>query len=202
MKNVDALRLTLIQQREVFLLQALYRALLPPNHDLHFHEASTGVEGSDLLIGRLKGCRGNDAEEGKQRNTSERHQMGSIRASWAGRYRIRRWPIACYGDDSVKFMLIRLGYDIELEISQQMAVIAVLNVHPSRAIDLLEPDEIQISQRVRRDEYIDTFGNKCTRILAQPGALRFSGSTLISDSGRPDEEGWDADADCGGPPAA
>jgi transglutaminase-like putative cysteine protease len=89
-------------------------------------------------------------------------------------------------------MLIRLGYDIELEISQQMAVIAVLNVHPSRAMDLLEPDDIQISQRVRRDEYLDTFGNKCTRILAQPGALRFSGSTLIADSRRPDEEGWDA----------
>ena len=91
-----------------------------------------------------------------------------------------------------EFMLIRLGYDIELEISQQMAVIAVLNVHPSRTLDLLEPDEVQISQRARRDEYLDTFGNKCTRILAQPGSLRFSGSTLISDSGRPDEEGWDA----------
>ena len=63
-------------------------------------------------------------------------------------------------------MLIRLGYDIELEISQQMAVVAVLNIHPSRIADLVEPDEIQISQQVRRDEYFDAFGNKCTRILA------------------------------------
>jgi len=89
-------------------------------------------------------------------------------------------------------MFIRLGYDIELEISQQMAVVAVLNVHPSRIADLVEPDEIQISQPVRRDEYLDSFGNKCTRILAQPGPLRLWSSTLIDDSGQPDEVDWDA----------
>jgi transglutaminase-like putative cysteine protease len=89
-------------------------------------------------------------------------------------------------------MFIRLGYDIELEISQQMAVVAVLNVHPSRVADLVEPDEIQISQLVPRDEYFDTFGNKCTRILAQPGPLRLWSSTLIDDSGEPDEVDWDA----------
>jgi len=89
-------------------------------------------------------------------------------------------------------MLIRLGYDIELEISQQMAVVAVLNVHPSRIADLVEPDEIQISQLVPRDEYSDSFGNKCTRILAEPGPLRLWSSTLIDDSGRPDEADWNA----------
>jgi len=89
-------------------------------------------------------------------------------------------------------MLIRLGYDIELEISQQMAVVALLNVHSSRISDLLEPDEIQISQPVAREEYFDSFGNKCTRILAQPGPLRFSASTLIEDSGEPDSVNWDA----------
>lgn len=89
-------------------------------------------------------------------------------------------------------MLIRLGYDIELEISQQMAVVAVLNIHPSRIADLVEPDEIQISQQVRRNEYFDSFGNKCTRILAQPGPLRFWNSTLIEDSGEPDAVDWNA----------
>jgi transglutaminase-like putative cysteine protease len=89
-------------------------------------------------------------------------------------------------------MLIRLGYDIELEISQQMAVIAVLNVHPSRVSDLVEPDELHISQHVPREEYFDSFGNKCTRILAQPGPLRFWNSTLIDDSGEPDAVDWNA----------
>jgi transglutaminase-like putative cysteine protease len=89
-------------------------------------------------------------------------------------------------------MLIRMGYDIELEISQQMAVIALLNVHPSRVSELVESDEFQISQAVPREEYFDSFGNKCTRILAQPGPLRFSHSTVIEDSGEPDAVDWDA----------
>lgn len=83
-------------------------------------------------------------------------------------------------------MVIRLGYDIELELSRPMAVIAVLNVHPSRAADLIEPDELKISPGASRDEYLDTFGNRCTRILAQQGPLRLQNNTLIRDSGEPD----------------
>jgi hypothetical protein len=83
-------------------------------------------------------------------------------------------------------MLIRLGYDIELELSQPMAVIAVLNVHPSRTADLIEPDELHLSPGVRRDAYVDSFGNLCTRILAPQGCLRLWNSTLIRDSGDPE----------------
>ena len=89
-------------------------------------------------------------------------------------------------------MLIHLGYDIELQISQQMAVVTVLNVHPSRAIDLLEPDEFQISQNVPTEQFLDSFGNRCTRIMAEPGPLRFTNSTLIKDSGEPDPVPWNA----------
>lgn len=89
-------------------------------------------------------------------------------------------------------MLIRLGYDIELQLSKAMTVVAMLHVHPSRTHDLLEPDEIEISPDVPRDEYLDSFGNRCTRILGQPGLLRLSNSTLIRDSGDPDPIDWHA----------
>jgi len=89
-------------------------------------------------------------------------------------------------------MLIRLGYDIELALARPMAVIAVLNVHPSRAQDLVEPDELQISPSVPRDEYYDSFGNRCTRIQAPQGPLRLVNSTLIRDSGEPDPADWNA----------
>jgi transglutaminase-like putative cysteine protease len=89
-------------------------------------------------------------------------------------------------------MLIRLGYDIELILSQPTTVIAVLNVHSSRTADLREPDEIQISPNSHREEYLDSFGNVCTRIMAQPGSLRLWSSTLIEDSGQPDAVDWSA----------
>jgi transglutaminase-like putative cysteine protease len=83
-------------------------------------------------------------------------------------------------------MIIRLGYDIELQMPQPVVLIAVLNVHPSRTVDLIEPDELQLSPEVPRQAYLDTFGNWCTRILAPKGSLRLWNSTLIRDTGNPD----------------
>jgi transglutaminase-like putative cysteine protease len=83
-------------------------------------------------------------------------------------------------------MQIRLGYDIEFNIPQPVAVVALLNVHPSREPDLREPDELHIEPAARADRYVDRFGNRCTRFLASQGKLRLWNSTLIEDSGQKD----------------
>ena len=89
-------------------------------------------------------------------------------------------------------MQLRLGYNIELTMSQPMAVVAILNVHPSRVKDLLEPDEVHIFPEIEADVFIDTFGNRCVRFQAPEGTLRLSNSTLIEDSGEPDPIPLDA----------
>jgi transglutaminase-like putative cysteine protease len=83
-------------------------------------------------------------------------------------------------------MQIRLGYDIEFNIPQPVAVVALLNVHPSREPDLREPDELHIEPAARADRYADRFGNRCARFLASQGKLRLWNSTLIEDSGQKD----------------
>jgi len=89
-------------------------------------------------------------------------------------------------------MQIRLGYNIELDIPAAVPMVAVLNVHPSRVKDLLEPDELRISPATEQKEYVDSFGNRCIRFVAPAGVLRLSNSTLIEESGEPDAIGWDA----------
>jgi transglutaminase-like putative cysteine protease len=89
-------------------------------------------------------------------------------------------------------MQIRLGYNIELDISKPMAVVAVLNVHSSRVKDLLEPDEVHILPGAQAQSYFDVFGNRCVQFLAPQGTLRLSNSTLIEDSGDPDPIPTDA----------
>jgi transglutaminase-like putative cysteine protease len=84
-------------------------------------------------------------------------------------------------------MLIRLGYDLQFQIPAPVAMVALLNVHPSRVPDLLEPDELQTEPRLEVANYIDTFGNRCSRFLAPPGLLRLTNSTLIRASDSPDE---------------
>jgi transglutaminase-like putative cysteine protease len=83
-------------------------------------------------------------------------------------------------------MLIRLGYDIQFEIPQSVAMVAVLHVHPSRVVDLREPDELLLQPAATTSSYIDSYGNRCTRFLAPPGLVRLSSTTLIEDSGEPD----------------
>jgi transglutaminase-like putative cysteine protease len=89
-------------------------------------------------------------------------------------------------------MKIRLGYDIAFEIPREVAMVALLHVHPSRVPDLLEPDELETSDGVVKDEYVDSFGNRCTRLVAPAGELQLRTSTLIQDSGLPDAVGTSA----------
>jgi len=84
-------------------------------------------------------------------------------------------------------MLIRLAYDIQFDIPATVAMVALLNVHPSRVHDLLEPDELQTDPKLEVTHYIDSFGNRCDRFVAPPGTLRLSNSTLIRASDSPDE---------------
>ncbi|HEY6846099.1 MAG TPA: transglutaminase family protein [Terracidiphilus sp.] len=83
-------------------------------------------------------------------------------------------------------MHIRLAYDIQFDLPADAAMVVLLNVHPSRAADLLEPDEIETEPRLDVTSYLDTFGNRCARFVAPRGHLRLAGSTLIRDSGDPD----------------
>ena len=89
-------------------------------------------------------------------------------------------------------MLIRLGYDIQFQVSSSVPIVALLNIHPSRECDLLEPDEVHIDPPVPLTSYRDSFGNRCTRFVAPPGLLKLSNSTLIADTGEPDAVNWAA----------
>jgi len=84
-------------------------------------------------------------------------------------------------------MLIRLAYDIQFQIPTPVAMVALLSVHPSRVPDLLEPDELQTEPRLEVANYIDAFGNRCSRFVAPPGLIRLTNSTLIRASDSPDE---------------
>ena len=89
-------------------------------------------------------------------------------------------------------MLIRLAYDIQFDMQAPCAMVALLNVHPSRVHDLLEPDELETEPKLKIDHYIDSFGNRCARFVAPAGLLRLTNSTLIHASDDPDEVNWSA----------
>jgi hypothetical protein len=77
--------------------------------------------------------------------------------------------------------------DIAFAVQQQTPMILMLNVHPSRARDLLTPDDLLIVPKIQRRNYRDLFGNVCTRILAPVGQVELRTNFSIRDSGQPDE---------------
>jgi transglutaminase-like putative cysteine protease len=88
------------------------------------------------------------------------------------------------GSDGV--ISIKLGYNIALGLSAPSAVIYVLHVHPSRTSDLVTPETFRIEPSLRVEEYFDGYGNRCGRVNAPAGIIRFLNDTVIRDSGEPD----------------
>jgi transglutaminase-like putative cysteine protease len=82
---------------------------------------------------------------------------------------------------------IRAGYDIAFNCFQEVPMLLMLSVHPSRQQDLLTDHVIQVSPSVQARDFRDAFGNVCTRLVAPPGLIEFRNEFVIADSGLPDE---------------
>ena len=84
-------------------------------------------------------------------------------------------------------MKIRAGYDIAFNCLQEVPMLLMLSIHPSRQQDLLTDHVIQFSPNVQARNFRDAFGNVCTRLAALPGLIQIRNEFLVADSGLPDE---------------
>ncbi len=89
-------------------------------------------------------------------------------------------------------MQFRVGYELIYNFPQPTPIILVVNVHDSRAADIVVSDAPTADPSVPIDAYRDAFGNQCHRVLAPPGRLRLSANGIVNDTGRPDESVYDA----------
>ena len=89
-------------------------------------------------------------------------------------------------------MHIQIGYELIYQCAQPTPMILNLNVHYSRASDLLQPDALRTEPRVPMSLYRDGFGNWCTRIVAPSGRVRITADASIYDSGEPDPVAFEA----------
>ncbi len=83
-------------------------------------------------------------------------------------------------------MQIRVGYELVYECPASTPMILTLNVHFTRASDIVFPDHLTTEPAVPVGGYRDSFGNWCTRIVAPKGRIRLSGSAVVRDAGAPD----------------
>jgi transglutaminase-like putative cysteine protease len=81
---------------------------------------------------------------------------------------------------------IRAGYEIAFQCSQDTPMVLMLSIEPARVGDLLGEHRIRFSPDVASRDYVDMFGNTCTRIVAPAGLIEIRNEFLIRDSGLPD----------------
>ena len=92
-------------------------------------------------------------------------------------------------------MQFRVGYELIYDFPQPTPIILVVNVHESRASDLVVSDRPTSEPPLPITSYRDAFGNQCHRVLAPPGRLRLTADSIVNDSGQPDTHVRDAGQD-------
>lgn len=83
-------------------------------------------------------------------------------------------------------MKIRVGYELVFECSQPTSMLLMLNIHYTRASDIITSDLLRTIPSLPMDMYRDLYGNWCTRILAPAGTTRITCDALVNDTGLAD----------------
>jgi transglutaminase-like putative cysteine protease len=83
-------------------------------------------------------------------------------------------------------MQLRVGYELIYDCPQPTPMMLMLNIHHTRASDIVVPDCLTTNPSVPLTFYRDAFGNWCTRIVAPPGQIRLTSTAIVNDSGVPE----------------
>ncbi len=83
-------------------------------------------------------------------------------------------------------MEIKVGYELIYDCPRPTPMMLVLNIHYSRASDIVVPDHVTTVPSIHLSAYRDFFGNWCTRLVAPAGRLRIASAASVKDSGEPD----------------
>ena len=89
-------------------------------------------------------------------------------------------------------MHIKVGYELIYDCPQPTPMLLMLNIHYSRASDIVVPDHLVTSPVVPITAYRDEFGNWVSRIVAPAGVTRIATSAVVRDNGLPDRVVADA----------
>ncbi len=102
-------------------------------------------------------------------------------------------------------MLIQSEYDLHFHLLQPTPFVALLHLHPSLDSQLATVPGIDADDSLHAEhlgpnkellhilpvaEYLDTFGNRCSRFVAPPGTLRLHGRSILRAGDYPELQGF------------
>jgi len=96
-------------------------------------------------------------------------------------------------------IFIKSEFDIQFHLPEAAPMLAMLRVHPTLEPLLTTGDELKVEHLENEaatelpvSEYLDVFGNRCSRFAAPAGTIRLSGCNTISTDAEPDAQPFEA----------
>ena len=89
-------------------------------------------------------------------------------------------------------MFIRIGYEIVIESKADTVLILALSPHSSFSGRIIGSDEVQADPGLPLETFLDTFGNRLTRLRAPAGRLKLWSDCIVEVDGAPDPYDWTA----------
>jgi transglutaminase-like putative cysteine protease len=80
-------------------------------------------------------------------------------------------------------MLIKYGYEIAIAVPKATPIICLLDIHPDLRLDIQSETPFQCFPDSPSATYIDTFGNRCRRLIAPGGDITMRLEGTIYDDG-------------------
>lgn len=83
-------------------------------------------------------------------------------------------------------MLIRFGFEIDIESTAPVPMLLALSCHGSVVGRLVGTDDVRVPEGCPKTTYLDRFGNRITRIVAPVGPLKLWSDCVIEADDEPD----------------
>ncbi len=83
-------------------------------------------------------------------------------------------------------MLIQVGYEVAFQFEKPTPLLVVGSLHPSVLSHIRRPECLLVEPRVPISEYLDGFGNRCSRLVAPTGRVVLMNNTIVEDDGQTD----------------
>lgn len=90
-------------------------------------------------------------------------------------------------------MLIRLGYELALDLPQATPVVTALEIHNSRRPDIRWESGFIVTPATPTELYVDAYGNRCRRFVAPAGRFVMRYDAAVEDTGLADDVVPDAE---------
>jgi transglutaminase-like putative cysteine protease len=91
------------------------------------------------------------------------------------------------GSTNRPLMSIRGGYNLAFDCLDYTPMVLAIHIRPEEVKKLVEPEVFTLFPETPYDQYLDSFGNRCTRLVAPPGRLSIWNRFTLAHDGLPEE---------------